>query len=67
MQNPGCATRLRQRFDPVLVDEVQDVNRLQADILYALKPNGCGLAAVGDDSQSIYAPCAPWGQVSHFS
>ncbi len=55
MQNPACAQRLRARFDHVLVDEVQDVNRLQADLLHALKPDGCGLTAVGDDAQSIYA------------
>ena len=39
----------------MLVDEVQDVNRLQADITQALKPLGRGLTAVGDDAQSIYA------------
>jgi DNA helicase II / ATP-dependent DNA helicase PcrA len=55
MQNPTMAQRLRARFDQVLVDEVQDINGLQADILHALKPNGQGLTAVGDDAQSIYA------------
>ena len=30
------------RFDHVLVDEYQDTNRLQASILLALKPGGCG-------------------------
>jgi DNA helicase-2/ATP-dependent DNA helicase PcrA len=54
MQNPACAQRLRQRFDHVLVDEVQDINRLQGDLLHALKPDGQGLTAVGDDAQSIY-------------
>jgi DNA helicase-2/ATP-dependent DNA helicase PcrA len=39
----------------VLVDEVQDVNRLQADLMLALQPDGRGLTAVGDDAQSIYA------------
>ena len=42
------------RFDHVLVDEVQDTNRLQADILLRLKPGGRGLTVVGDDAQSIY-------------
>ena len=55
MQTPAMATRIGGRFDHVLVDEVQDINRLQADILQALKPNGVGLTAVGDDAQSIYA------------
>jgi DNA helicase II / ATP-dependent DNA helicase PcrA len=55
MQHPLLGVRLRARFDHVLVDEVQDINRLQADILHALKPGGDGFTAVGDDAQSIYA------------
>jgi DNA helicase II / ATP-dependent DNA helicase PcrA len=55
MQHPAGAARMRARFDQVLVDEVQDINRLQADVLHALKPQGKGLTAVGDDAQSIYA------------
>jgi len=55
MQAPGMAARIGGRFDQVLVDEVQDVNRLQADITQALRPQGRGLTAVGDDAQSIYA------------
>jgi DNA helicase-2/ATP-dependent DNA helicase PcrA len=43
------------RFDQILVDEYQDTNRLQANILLALKPHGEGLTVVGDDAQSIYA------------
>ena len=54
MQHADLGARVRARFDHVLVDEVQDINRLQADILLALKPDGCGLTAVGDDAQSIY-------------
>jgi len=42
-------------FDHVLVDEYQDTNRLQADILYALKPDGQGVTVVGDDAQAIYS------------
>jgi DNA helicase-2/ATP-dependent DNA helicase PcrA len=42
-------------FDHVLVDEYQDTNRIQADILLALKPDGRGLSVVGDDAQSIYS------------
>jgi DNA helicase-2/ATP-dependent DNA helicase PcrA len=37
------------------VDEYQDTNKLQADILHALKPDGAGLAVVGDDAQAIYS------------
>lgn len=55
MQTPVLAARIGARFDHVLVDEVQDINRLQADILHALAAQGCRLTAVGDDAQSIYA------------
>jgi DNA helicase II / ATP-dependent DNA helicase PcrA len=55
MQTPAMATRIGQRFDHVLVDEVQDINHLQADITHALAAQGLGLTAVGDDAQSIYA------------
>jgi len=38
----------------VLVDEYQDTNALQAAILKGLKPDGRGVAVVGDDAQAIY-------------
>lgn len=52
---PELARDLGGRFDQVLVDEYQDTNRLQAEILLAMKPDGRGLTVVGDDAQSIYA------------
>ena len=55
MQLPALAQRVAARFDHVLVDELQDVNRLQVDLVHALCPDGRGLTAVGDDAQSIYA------------
>lgn len=55
MHEPAMAARIAARFDHVLVDEVQDINRLQADVLHALGRAGCRLTAVGDDAQSIYA------------
>lgn len=55
MDDPGIAQELGDRFAHVLVDEYQDTNRLQASILMAMKPDGRGLAVVGDDAQSIYA------------
>ena len=55
MDEPALAGDVRQRFSHVLVDEYQDTNRLQATILLALKPDGRGLTAVGDDAQAIYA------------
>jgi len=52
---PALAEDMGARFDHVLVDEYQDTNRLQAAILLGLKPDGKGLAVVGDDAQSIYS------------
>ena len=52
---PALAALVGERFDHVLVDEYQDTNLLQASILRALKPDGRGVTAVGDDAQSIYS------------
>ena len=52
---PEIAAELGACFDHVLVDEYQDTNRLQASILTAMKPDGRGLAVVGDDAQAIYS------------
>jgi DNA helicase-2/ATP-dependent DNA helicase PcrA len=55
MNDAEIAEELGDRFDHVLVDEYQDTNRLQANILWRLKPDGLGLTVVGDDAQSIYS------------
>ena len=55
MQDAALARDVGALFDPVLVDEYQDTNTLQADILLSLKPTGAGLCVVGDDAQSIYS------------
>jgi Superfamily I DNA and RNA helicases len=55
MREPALAADVAARFDHVLVDEYQDTNRLQADILLAMKPDGRGLTVVGDDAQAIYS------------
>ena len=55
MSEPRLAQHVGQHFDHVLVDEYQDTNKLQADILHAMKPDGAGLAVVGDDAQAIYS------------
>lgn len=54
LQQPAIAERLRRRWAHVLVDEYQDVNRVQVDIVTALRPEGCGLTVVGDDAQAVY-------------
>ncbi|MCA1855332.1 ATP-dependent helicase [Massilia oculi] len=53
--DPALGPVLGSLFDHVLVDEYQDTNRLQADIIAGMKPDGAGVMAVGDDAQSIYA------------
>jgi DNA helicase-2/ATP-dependent DNA helicase PcrA len=55
MAEPELAARVGERFDHVLVDEYQDTNKLQAEILLKLKPDGNGVTVVGDDAQSIYS------------
>jgi DNA helicase II / ATP-dependent DNA helicase PcrA len=55
LADDAFAAEIGARFDHILVDEYQDTNRLQASILLALKPGGCGLTVVGDDAQSIYS------------
>jgi DNA helicase-2/ATP-dependent DNA helicase PcrA len=55
VSDPDLAAEIGGNFDHVLVNEYQDSNRLQASILLGMKPDGAGLAVVGDDAQSIYA------------
>ncbi|GAA6182649.1 UvrD-helicase domain-containing protein [Shimia sp. NS0008-38b] len=47
-------TELQGRYEHVLVDEYQDVNRASVRLLRALKPDGKNLWVVGDAKQSIY-------------
>lgn len=51
-QDPLYAQKLRDRWKYVLVDEMQDNNRLNESILEALHPHH--LMVVGDANQSIY-------------
>jgi ATP-dependent DNA helicase UvrD/PcrA len=55
MSEERIAKSVGALFDHVLVDEYQDTNKLQADILQALKPDGQGVTVVGDDAQAIYS------------
>jgi DNA helicase II / ATP-dependent DNA helicase PcrA len=55
MGEPRLAQHIGAHFDHVLVDEYQDTNRLQAEIVHAMKPDGAGVAVVGDDAQAIYS------------
>jgi DNA helicase-2/ATP-dependent DNA helicase PcrA len=55
MSEPRLAQHVGAHFDHILVDEYQDTNKLQAEILHAMRPDGSGLAVVGDDAQAIYS------------
>lgn len=55
MSEPKLAQHVGSHFDHILVDEYQDTNRLQAQILEGMKPDGAGLTVVGDDAQAIYS------------
>jgi DNA helicase II / ATP-dependent DNA helicase PcrA len=55
MAEQDIAAEVAGRFDHLLVDEYQDTNRLQCEIVLALRPQGRGLTVVGDDAQSIYS------------
>ena len=55
LNDKDLAAEIGGRFDHILVDEYQDTNRLQAEILLKLKPDGRGVMVVGDDAQAIYS------------
>ena len=54
-RNQMLREHYQYRFRHVLVDEFQDTNKLQYQWLKAFAGPGCGVFAVGDDDQSIYA------------
>ncbi len=43
MGEARLAQHVSAHFDHILVDEYQDTNRLQAEILHAMRPDGSGL------------------------
>lgn len=53
LDDEEVASVLRRSFDEVLVDEYQDINRVQDAIVSRLAEEGC-LFSVGDVKQSIY-------------
>lgn len=55
VEQPAVARRLQERFRAVLVDEYQDVNKLQADIIDYVGALHRNVLVVGDDAQSIYS------------
>jgi DNA helicase-2/ATP-dependent DNA helicase PcrA len=64
---PLLRKHYQERFRYILVDEVQDTNKLQYAWLQLIAGGGAKIFAVGDDDQSIYA--FPWcrsGQYARF-
>jgi DNA helicase-2/ATP-dependent DNA helicase PcrA len=53
-QDDALGAELGSAFDHVLVDEFQDVNRLQLDVLVGLRQRDPRVTIVGDDAQAIY-------------
>ena len=45
---------LRRKFDEIIVDECQDINRLDALLIYAALGKETTLVLAGDDDQTIY-------------
>lgn len=53
-QNPSILSWWQERFQYILVDEFQDINRAQYEIIKMLAAPENHLFVVGDDDQSIY-------------
>jgi DNA helicase-2/ATP-dependent DNA helicase PcrA len=53
--NPKALALVTNKLDLVVVDEFQDVSRVQVELLIQLVGTRAHLNAVGDDSQCIYA------------
>ncbi|MDH3193390.1 MAG: ATP-dependent helicase [Acidimicrobiia bacterium] len=51
---PDLATRIRERYDAVFLDEYQDTNPAQRELLRTLFGGGFPITAVGDADQTIY-------------
>jgi DNA helicase-2/ATP-dependent DNA helicase PcrA len=54
VQHDVLGREIAADYDHVLVDEFQDVNRLQLDVLVGLRRSDPRVTMVGDDAQAIY-------------
>jgi superfamily I DNA/RNA helicase/DNA polymerase III epsilon subunit-like protein len=55
LDRPSPAAEIRKQWDVILVDEFQDLNRVQYRVVRALAQDHRHVFAVGDDEQSIYS------------
>lgn len=53
-KRPDILKKWQERFRYILIDEFQDINRVQYDVIRMLAEPENNLFAVGDDDQSIY-------------
>ena len=58
-EEPGARADVAGNFDHVLVDEYQDTNKLQGEILQALKPDGAGRRRSSATMRRRSIPSAP--------
>ena len=54
-ENPTLLEKYQNRFQYFLIDEFQDINKVQYELIKMLSAKSKNLCAVGDDDQSIYA------------
>ncbi|MBD8067486.1 UvrD-helicase domain-containing protein [Bacillus sp. PS06] len=54
-EQPDILTRYQERFSHFLIDEFQDINKVQYETIKLLSESTRNLCVVGDDDQSIYA------------
>ncbi|HWV34337.1 MAG TPA: ATP-dependent helicase [Thermomicrobiales bacterium] len=52
-ENDRVRERIQQRYDEIIVDEVQDINRLDAELIKTIAEQAT-LVLTGDDDQAIY-------------
>ncbi|WP_163103008.1 UvrD-helicase domain-containing protein [Peribacillus alkalitolerans] len=55
IEQPDILSRYQQRFRYFLVDEFQDINRVQYELIKLLSAENKNVCAVGDDDQAIYS------------
>lgn len=55
MENPILLEKYQNRFQYILIDEFQDINKVQYKLMKMLSLVSKNICVVGDDDQSIYA------------
>lgn len=55
LHNPAILENYQNRFQYFLIDEFQDINKVQYELIKMLSAKSKNVCAVGDDDQSIYA------------